>query len=92
MPNEEQRSNSSHRFLRVLDSRWALDTENEFVSLTNVDAHKSPAGSIVYAKVSLDGRRGMVERMPSHIPATEAASDINELLSSTLHEMWGAVG
>jgi len=32
----------------------------------------------------LDGRRGMVERMPSHIPATEAASDINELLRTCL--------
>lgn len=80
MPNEEQRPNSSHRFLRILDSRWALDAKNEFVSLTNVDAHKSPVGIIVYAKVSLDGKRGEIERMPSHIPATEAASDINELL------------
>lgn len=80
MSNGKRSLSLSHKFLRVVENGYALDTKNTLASLMNVDTQKSPMGSIVYAKVSSDGKRGEIERMPSYIPATEAALEINELL------------
>lgn len=80
MSNEKRSPNSPYKFLRVLESGGASDIKNSFVSLRNLDINKSPAGSIVYARVSPDGKKGEIERMPSHIPEAKDASDINKLL------------